>query len=87
MIVPADVNHPESKEVLVSNWEPAPSLVEDAVSRAEVAPFGTGCRLIASLPPAGDGPVTSLLALLWYSLSPLFCEPAGSVLSLGLFVG
>ena len=33
----ADVNHPESQEVLVSNWEPAPSLVEDAISEAKVA--------------------------------------------------
>ena len=34
-----DVNRPESQEVLVSNWEPAHSLVEDAVSGAQVAPF------------------------------------------------
>jgi len=27
-----DVNRPESQVVLVSNWEPAHSLVEDAVS-------------------------------------------------------
>ena len=30
----ADVNHPGSKEDLVSNWEPAHSLVEDAISGA-----------------------------------------------------
>ena len=34
----ADVNHPGSKEDLVSNWEPAHSLVEDAISGAEIAP-------------------------------------------------
>ena len=34
----ADVSHPESQEVLVSNWEPARSLVEDAISGAEFAP-------------------------------------------------
>ena len=39
MTLPADVNHPESQEVLVSNWEPARSLVEDAVSVANIAPF------------------------------------------------
>ena len=39
MTLPADVNHPGSQEDLVSNWEPACSLVEDAVSGAEIAPF------------------------------------------------
>ena len=34
----ADVNHPGSQEDLVSNWEPAHSLVEDAISGAEIAP-------------------------------------------------
>ena len=33
-----DVNHPGSQEDLVSNWEPARSLVEDAVSEAEMPP-------------------------------------------------
>ena len=45
-----DVNLPESQEVLVSNWEPAHSLVEDAVSGAKFAP----CLLAlagARLPP------------------------------------
>ena len=37
--LPADVNRLESQEVLVSNWEPAHSLVEDAISGAEIAPF------------------------------------------------
>ena len=39
MTVLADVNHPESQEDVVSNWEPACSLVEDAISGAEIAPF------------------------------------------------
>ena len=56
MILLKDVNHPGSQEDLVSNWEPAHSLVEDAISGAEFAP-----RLlvlaVAHLPPAGDGPV------------------------------
>ena len=34
----ADVSHPGSREDLVSNWEPAHSLVENAVSRPEIAP-------------------------------------------------
>ena len=33
-----DVNHPGSQEDLVSNWEPAHNLVEDAVSGVEIAP-------------------------------------------------
>ena len=33
----ADVNHPGSQEDVVSNWEPAHSLVEDAISGAEIA--------------------------------------------------
>ena len=40
----------------------------------------SGCCLPASLPPARNGPVCSRLALLWYLLSPLFCEWAGSAL-------
>ena len=33
-----DVNHPGSQEDLVSNWEPAHSLVQDAISGTEIAP-------------------------------------------------
>ena len=39
MTLLADVNCPGSQEDLVSNWEPAGSLVEDAVSGAEFAPY------------------------------------------------
>ena len=62
-----DVNHPGSQEDLVSNWEPACSLVEDAISGAEFAP----CLLalaVARLPLClqwGEGPVLSRLSLLW----------------------
>ena len=42
---------------------------------------GSGCRLPVSLPLVGDGPVRCQLALLWYLLSLLFCEQAGSALS------
>jgi len=34
-----DVNHPGSQENLVSNWEHACSLIEDAISGAKIAPF------------------------------------------------
>ena len=42
----ADVNRPESQEDLVSNWEPANILVEDAISGAKVAP----CLLALAVP-------------------------------------
>ena len=90
MILLADINYPGSQEDLVSNWKPARSLVEDAISGAEFAPclpaLAITC-LPASLPPAGDGPVRSSLALLWYLLSPLFCEQARQCLRLEIFIG
>ena len=77
-----DVNHPGSQEDVVSNWEPARSLVEDATlwgrECSSPLPSGLGCHTPASLPPerGGEGPTCSQLALLWYSLNPLFCEQA-----------
>ena len=65
---------------LVSNWEPACRLVEDAVSGAELArclPALAGARLPV---PSGDGRVRSWLALLCCSLSALFCEQPSSAL-------
>ena len=77
MTLLADVNCPGSQEDLVSNWEPAHSFAGHAVSGAKVAP---SLRLLAlavtHLPLAGDGLVCSQLVLLWYLLSPLFCEQA-----------
>ena len=81
----ADVNHPGSQEDLVSNWEPAHSLAEDAVSGAEIAPHLLALA-ITCLPLClgwqgwGEEIGPPWLALLWYSLSPLFCEQAGSAL-------
>ena len=63
------------------------SLVEDAVSGLRLPLSGFGCLLPASLPLAGEGPVLSQLTLLWYSLSPLFCEQVWPCLRLGLFMG
>ena len=60
-----DVNCPKSQEDVVSNWEPAHSLVKDAISGAEIAPcllplavaclplcllWGLGPSLLASSP-------------------------------------
>ena len=36
MTLLVDVNHPGSQKDLVSNWEPAHSLVEDVISRVEM---------------------------------------------------
>ena len=91
----ADVNHPGSQEDVGRNWEPAHSLVEDAVSGAEIAPHLLTLavfRLLLCL-QHGQGPVCSRLSLLWYSLNPLFCDQARlclgtlhrNVLSLSLF--
>ena len=92
MILLVDVNHPGSQEDIVSNWEPAHILVEDAVSGAKIAPCPPALA-VARLPLClrrVEEPVRSQLAVLWYSLNPLFCELArlhirafhGKVLSL-----
>ena len=52
--LPADVNHPESQKSLVRDWKPVCSLVGDAVSGTEFAPFPS------PLPPASGGRWASL---------------------------
>ena len=74
---------------MVSSWETADSLVEDAISGAETAPC-LPALAVPCLPLClwwGDGPVRSWLALLWYSVNPLFCEWARLHLRLELFMG
>ena len=75
---------------MVSNWEPAHSLVEDAVSGPEISSHLLALA-VTHLPFyyvwRGDGPGHSQLAFLWYLLNPLFCEPARLCLRLELFVG
>ena len=69
----------DPKKTWLATGEPACSLVEDAISGAEFTP----CLLalaVTWLPPAGNGPVHCRLPLLWYLLSPLFCEWPGSAL-------
>ena len=71
-----DVNHPELQEDFVSKWESVHSLVKDATSGAKVAPC-LPALTVAHLSLClqwGEGLVHSWLALLWYSLNPLFCE-------------
>ena len=69
---------------MVRNRKPIRSLVGDAISGAKFAPFWLQLAPICPLPPAGDGLVLRLLALLWYLLSPLFCEQAWQCLRSGL---
>ena len=57
------------------------------LSGAEIAPFRLWLPPPASLSLVGDESVHSQLALLWCSLSPLFCEWARKCLRLGLFTG
>ena len=61
------------RKSLVRNWKPVRSLVGDALSRAEFAPFRLWLAPACSLCLVEDGLVHSQLALLWYPLSPLFC--------------
>ena len=85
----ADINCPGSQEDLVSNGEPAHSLVKDTVSGAEIAP--RLLALAAAFLPLClwqvEAPVCSWLALLWYLLNPLFCEQSWLCLRLKLFKG
>ena len=89
MTLLADVYPPGSQEDLVSNWEPAHSLVEDAFSGAKIAPRLLALD-VACLPLClwrGDGPIRSRLALLWYLLNPVFCEQVRLHLRLEFFMG
>ena len=89
MTLLAGVNHPGSQEDLVSNWEPAHSLMEDAVSGAKIVPFLLSLA-VTSLPLClwwGEGPVHSWVAVLWCSLNPLFCEQSRLRFRLELFWG
>ena len=75
------VNHPGSQEGCVSNWEPAHSLVEGAMSGVEIAPR-LSALAVARLPLClwrGEGPVCS-----WVSSLRLSSGHAGSVLTLSM---
>ena len=84
---PGNVNHPGSQEDMVSNWEPAHSLVEDAISGAEIAPC-LPALVVACLPLFlwwGDGPVCSPLSPFWCLLSRLLSKWARLPLGLSFF--
>ena len=89
MTLLADVNCPGSQEDLVSNWEPAHNLLEDAaISGTKITPclLALAVACLPLCPQQGDGPARSGLALLWYSLNPLICEQAQLCLRLELLV-
>ena len=78
MTLLAFVNHPGSQEDLVSNWEPAHSLVEEAVSGPRL-PLAFQLWLSPTCFSGYGGGMDqfcSWLGLLWYSPNPLFCERA-----------
>ena len=60
---------------MIRIWEPDHSLVEDAVSGAGIAAAPCLPALaVTCLPFCLQGGYSRRLALLWYSLNPLFCE-------------
>ena len=75
MTLLADVNRPGSQEDVVSNWEPAHSLVEDASpwGRDCSTPLlcGSGCHTPACLPlgSCGGGACTSSVGWEWGRLA------------------
>ena len=85
----ANDNCPVSHEDMVSSWEPAHSLVENADlwGRDCPLPSCSGCCTPASLPMEGEGLACIWLALLWCSVNPLFCERARLWVRLEPFVG
>ena len=80
MTLLADVNCPGSQKDVVSNWQPAHSLVKAVVSGAEIAlaPYLPVLAIaLLSLCLQGRRVLNiSRLALLWYLIGkiPLFCE-------------
>ena len=76
----------DPRKTWLATGKPAHNLVEDAVSGAEIDPC-LPALAVAHLPLClqwGDRPVHSPLALLWYSLNPLFCEQTRLCLRLEL---
>ena len=75
-----DVNHPGSQEDVVSNWKPAHSLgkmlsLGPRLQQPLAFRLWLSHTCLSALGELGEeGSVCSLLALLWYSLNPLFCD-------------
>ena len=80
-----DVNRPGSQEDFVSNWEPAHSLVQDAVSGADMAPclLALACRL----PASGRGRDQSAATELSSDIPSILCSVSGPGCASKLFPG
>ena len=93
MTLLADVNCPGSQEEIVSIWEPAHSLVEDAVSEAKTAAAPCPLTLAVTHLPlwlwGGEGPKQQLaFSPCFLGHNPLFCEHArGHHMALEPFMG
>ena len=76
MTLLADVNHPESQEDLVSNWKPAHSLVEDAISGAEIATAPCLPALAVAHPPfcLWEGRAHMAAGLLSFGIPSILCS-------------
>ena len=73
------------QEDVVSNWEPAQSLVEDAISGAKSRsplPSSFGCHTPASLPLRTESPMG--ITLLWHSLNPCSLSRKGVLFCFGI---
>ena len=82
-----DVNQPGSQEDMVSNWQPAHSLVKDTVSGAKIIAAPCLTTLAVPLPLClwgGRALNSSRLTLLWYLLghNPLFSTKVSPLLSM-----
>ena len=80
MTLLADVNHPGSQEDVVSNWEPAHSLMEDAGlwgrEWSSPLPSGSGCHPLASLPLVA-GRDLSAAGQLSFGIRSILCSVRG----------
>ena len=76
-----DVNCPGCQEDVVSSWQPQFGGRYDLWGRdcSSPLPSSSGCCPPASLPLGREAMKGSWVALLWYSLNPLFCEHAGDL--------
>ena len=89
----ADVNHPGSQEDMVSNWEPAHSLVEDASlwgrDWSSPLPSGSGCHVSASLPlteRGGEACMQSASSSLVFAQSFVELEPFTGKLYIYIYI-
>ena len=81
--LPVDVNRPGSAEDLVSNWEPAHSLVEDAVPGAEIVPHLLPLAVALLLLCLWQGMSQSIASWLSSGVHSVLCSVSGPGSALG----